>query len=196
MKVRTTTIAVGEASPLQSPGRGEMALAATIISDVLTIVLQLPDVSEEDIAGVQGIPHGLSLLQTAELPVGVLMLALRTGGDSIWPLAAPIAAHADVMRAWAEERPDSNVVLVMLVDSNTNLVRSLRTIGAPMELFNRIQEGIRSCQHFDIPEFVIRASAISPEDVWDKGRRWLRNDQADEFWPDDRRRARSGTFVA
>lgn len=45
MKVRATTIAVGESSPLVSPGPGEMALAATIVSDVLTIVLQFHQTS-------------------------------------------------------------------------------------------------------------------------------------------------------
>ncbi len=181
MKVRATTIAVGQPSPLESPGPGQMALATTIVSDVLTMVLQLPDVSEEDVAGVQGIPHGLALLQTPELPAGMLMLALRTGGGKVWPLAAPIAAHVDVMKAWAEERPDSNGVLVVLVDSNTNLVRALRTIGAPLELFDLIQSGIRSCRFFDPAEFVRRAGEIPPEDVWRKGRRWLRDDELDEF---------------
>ncbi|MFC0698039.1 hypothetical protein [Paraburkholderia humisilvae] len=175
------TIAVGEASPLDSPGRGEMALAATIVHDVLTIVLQLPEVSDEDIADVQGIPHALALLQTPELPVGMLMLALRTGGGSVWPLTAPIAAHVDVMQAWAKERPDSNVVLIMLVDSNTNTVRALRTIGAPMDLFDLIQSGIRSCRRFDPAEFVMRAGGIPFEDVWGKGRRWLRDDETDSF---------------
>ncbi|HDR9758730.1 hypothetical protein BLA13014_03416 [Burkholderia aenigmatica] len=181
MNVRAMTIAVGDASPLESPGPGEMALAATIVSGVLTMVLQLPDVSDEDIAGVQGIPHGLALMQTPDLPVGMLMLVLLTGDDRVWPLAAPIAAHVDVMRAWAEERPDSNVVLVMLVDSNTNKVRALRTIGAPMDLFDLIQTGIRSCRRFDPAEFVLRAGEIPPEDVWGKGRRWLRDDESDEF---------------
>ncbi|MBB4517176.1 hypothetical protein [Paraburkholderia fungorum] len=181
MNVRAMTIAVGQSSPLESPGPGHMALATTIVSDGLTMVLQLPDVSEEDIAGVKGIPHGLALLQTPELPVGVLMLALRTGDGRVWPLAAPIAAHVDVMQKWAEARPDSNVMLVVLVDSNTNLVRALRTIGAPMELFDLIQSGIRSCRVFDPAEFVMRAGEIPPEDVWGKGRRRLRDDESDEF---------------
>ena len=181
MKVRATTIAVGQSSPLESPGPGEMALAATIVSDVLTMVLQLPDVSDEDIAGVQGIPHAIALLQTPDLPVGMLMLALRTGGDKVWPLTAPIVAHVDVMQTWAEERPDSNVMLVVLVDSNTNLVRALRTIGAPMELFDLIKSGIRSCRRIDPAEFVMQAGEIPLEDVWGKGRRWLRDEESDEL---------------
>ena len=50
---------------------------------------------------MQGIPHAIALLQTPDLPVGMLMLALRTGGDKVWPLTAPIVAHVDVMQTWA-----------------------------------------------------------------------------------------------
>ena len=85
------------------------------------------------------------------------------------------------MQTWAEERPDSNVMLVVLVDSNTNLVRALRTIGAPMELFDLIQSGIRSCRRIDPAEFVMQAGEIPLEDVWGKGRRWLRDEESDEF---------------
>lgn len=45
MKVRATTIAVGESSLLESPGRGEMALVATIVRDLRTIVLQFHQTS-------------------------------------------------------------------------------------------------------------------------------------------------------
>jgi hypothetical protein len=176
-----TTIGVGEQSPFSPLGQGQSALAITIASDVLTIVIQLPEVTREDVEAAKAKPLALALLQTAGVPVGVLTLALGVSAEAAWPLTGPIVAAEEVLRVWAALPLESNVVLVVLVDSNTNLVRALRTIGAPMDFLTQVQSGIQSCRQFDLSSFVQEARWLSSEKIWATGLRWIRDDEIDEF---------------
>ncbi|CAE6821842.1 hypothetical protein R70006_06239 [Paraburkholderia domus] len=176
-----SVLAVGQPSPFPSAGVGAMAVAAPIHHGVLTLVVQLPDVSAKDLNAITGDPFALALYQTSANPIGTMMLALKCGGENSWPLKAPILDTSETLLDWATRPQEGNTLLVVLVESTSNTIRALRTVGLPPDFLKLVQDGILSCKTIDPGALMMSSIHLTVDNVWKEGQQWLVDPQANEF---------------
>lgn len=173
-------LSVGEPSPFPGPGRGEGAVTVTLSHEAPLMLVHLPDVTQDDITAIKGYPVGIALRQSTALPTGALLLVLKQGDDKAWPIAAPVLDEEPVLRAWAEIPEANNTMLVVLIDSVTNIVRAQRTIGAPHRLLELVRSGIRRAQKIQPLQGVAEFNRWEPHSIWEHGTRWNLDDN-EEF---------------
>lgn len=177
-----TTLAVGDVSPFPSPGVGAQAIATVIHGGVLTLLVQLPGVLDEDLQAIKGEPVALALHQNAHNPLGTLMVVLRHTGEDMWPLKAPLLDADAVMLDWAAHIDGNNILLLVLVDSRSNTIRALRTVGLPRDFLAQLASGIRaSCPVTDREAIMRYAAPLSVETVWTEGIQWTNDPATDTF---------------
>lgn len=174
-------IGVGQQSPFPSAGIGESAVAVHIASGILTAVVQLPAVSAADVDAIHGGPFGLALHQGEQNPIGQILVLLGESEGSVWPLCAPVLDSATYLLDWVERPADGNSLLIVLVDSLTNSVKALRTVGLPMEFLDMLRHGIMSATEIDREAILKDAARVDHVQVWKKGVRWINDAAVGEF---------------
>lgn len=175
------TISVDQPSPFPSPGAGESAIGIKIVNGIMTGLVQLPDIQDGDIAAINGDPVALALLQSDRNPIGLILVALLSSQTETWPLCAPLLDDMRALRDWAENPPESNIFLIALIDSNTNIVKAIRTLGLPADFFESIRAGILSVDRLDYGDVMLHASENTFETVWTNGKQWLNDSERGEF---------------
>lgn len=177
-------LSVGKQSPFPSPGIGEMGIALSITHGILSLTVQLTDVTTEDIQNTNGPIFGFSIYQSPENKIGLVMLSL--GIKDIWSLAAPLLAAEGALRRWAENPGDTNILVVVLVDSNNNEIKTIRSVGLPYDAFEILANGIKVTENISFGSIMNHASKIDHPTIWQKGIRWKPDDDGEgEGWERD-----------
>lgn len=175
------TIVVGQPSPFSPGPHGEETLAITLSYGIPVALVSLPGITEEDIASVTADPCGVALYQNDSLPGGVLLLLLGDEHSGAWTFLAPILDSESVMRTWASTPPESNVMLIVLIDSITNIVHAQRTVGLPLRLLEMVREGIRRAPAVDFDTALTEFGQLDARSVWQMGTQWRDIDDSEEF---------------
>lgn len=165
-------LTVGEKSPFPRPGFGEMGVSLSIANGIMTLTVQLPKVTEQDLLNINSTLSRLAIYQCPDNQIGNILFCFGDGSD-VWPLSAPLLGAESVLRAWADRPGDTNILLIVLVDSNTNEIKVLRTIGMPSDLFDIVGNGIAVTKAISIGSIMNHASRTDPQMIWERGIRWM-----------------------
>jgi hypothetical protein len=85
-----------------------------------------------------------ALLPTDQFPGGLPMFVFRNGKDSL-VVRAPVFATEEQVKTWAST--DSNVVMFLLIERGSRVLRQIRTVGLPTELRQRLATEWRAVPH-------------------------------------------------
>lgn len=172
------TIAVGARSPFPAAPADQLTVMMSLAHSNPVVVVSLPEVTDEDIVNIKAPPLAVALRRSTRMPAGALLLVLKTNEEAaVWPICVPFLDEAAQMRAWARAKTDSNIVLLVLVDADTQVVRAQRTIGLPPTLLDMVRQGILQAGHIDEQAAVEELAGLSDHEIWTQSTRW--QDQGD-----------------
>lgn len=175
-----TVWSVGEPPPIKAARKGESAILVTFSMGLATMVLNLPDVTEEDREAFVSPLYGVGLYQSPEMPVGAISMLLRTSDTHIWTLAAPILDDMDTLSRWARA-PMERGILMALVDSNTGLVCRQKIFGLPERLLEMVRAAIASEPPMVRGRVMSEFMKLADHERWNSGTQWRDMDDSGQF---------------
>lgn len=167
-----TAVSVGMRSPFPALPADELTVMMSLAHANPVVITSLPDVTGEDIANIKAPPKAVALRRSVRMPAGALLLLLETSEEEVWPISVPFLDDATLMRTWAETATDSNVMLLVLVDARTQLVRAQRTIGLPPRLLEMVRQGIMQAKHIDEREVMAEMARLDDQTMWTQSTCW------------------------
>jgi hypothetical protein len=173
-----TAISVGARSPFPALPADELNVMMSLVHANPVVIASLPDVTDEDIANIKAPPNAVALRRSIRMPAGALLLLLKTSEEEVWPISVPFLDDAALMRSWAETAADSNVILLVLVDARTQIVRAQRTIGLPPRLLEMVRQGILQAKEIDEREVMAEMAGLDDQTIWTQSTCW--QDQGDD----------------
>jgi|GEM_PF-3020895 len=165
-------ISVGEPSPFPPLPPDQLTVAMTLAHPIPIVIVSLPEVTDEDVANIKSPPQAVALRRSAAMPAGALLITLRVNDTQVWPISVPFLDAAPIMRTWAANAAESNDLLIVLVDSDTRIVRAQRTIGLPPRLLEMARQGILRAERIDERAAVEELGRLSDLEVWSQATRW------------------------
>lgn len=172
------TISVGSRSPFPPLPADQLTVIMSLAQSNPVVIVSLPMVTDEDIANIKAPPQAVALRRSVRMPAGALLLVLKTNEEEVWPICVPFLDEAALMRTWARTQTDSNVILLILVDAGTQIVRAQRTIGLPPRLLEMVRQGILQAGSIDECVAIEELAGLDDRDIWAQGTCW--QDQGDE----------------
>ncbi|WP_431798020.1 hypothetical protein SGO26_30085 (plasmid) [Cupriavidus metallidurans] len=176
-------LAVGEQSPFPS-ANGATGIRAEFSEAGIALILQFPDVTAEDVAAVKATILAYSLRQTEANPIGSLTSIVDLAdGVNIRFFSAPIFPSRAFLENWIVS--ESNALMYVLVDSNTNIIHSLRVAGLPDELLNIMKKAGRmittAMSDFDMQTAAKDHWAVGDVERFNQGAKWVYSADEDVF---------------
>ena len=174
------TISVGSPSPFPALPADQLTVMMSLAQSNLVVIVSLPDVTGEDIANIKAPPQAVALRRSATMPAGALLLLLKTNEEEVWPICVPVLDDAALMRSWALAQTDSNIIMLILVDAATGIVRAQRTIGLPPRLLEMVRQGILQAVRIDQGAAMEELAGLNDQDIWTQSTCW--QDQGDDIF--------------
>ena len=174
------TISVGSPSPFPALPANELTVMMSLAQSNPVVIVSLPGVTDEDIANIKAAPQAVALRRSAKMPAGALLLVLKANEEEVWPICVPFLDDAALMRSWARTQTDSNIILLVLVDAATGIVRAQRTIGLPPRLLEMVRQGILQAARIDERAAAEELAGLSDHDIWTQSTCW--QDQGDDVF--------------
>lgn len=174
------TISVGSPSPFPALPADELTVMMSLAQSNPVVIVSLPGVTDEDIANIKSAPQAVALRRSAKMPAGALLLVLKANEKEVWPICVPFLDDEALMRSWARTQTDSNIILLVLVDAETGIVRAQRTIGLPPRLLGMVRQGILQAARIDQRAAVEEIAGLSDHDIWTQSTCW--QDQGDDVF--------------
>jgi len=171
------TIAVGERSPFPAAPADQLTVMMSLAHSNPVVVVSLPEVTDGDIANIKAAPQAVALRRSARMPAGALLLVLKANEEEVWPICVPFLDEAAQMRTWARTQTDSNIMLLVLVDADTQVVRAQRTIEMPLTLLEMVRQGILQASHIDEQAALEELASLNDHEIWTQSTCW--QDQGD-----------------
>jgi len=172
------TVSVGARSPFPALPADQLTVMMSLAQSNPVVIVSLPDVTDEDITNIKAPPQAVALRRSAKMPAGALLLVLKTSEEEVWPICVPFMDDAALMRTWARTQTDSNIILLVLVDAQTQIVRAQRTIGLPPRLLEMVRQGILQAGSIDERAAIEELARLDDRDIWAQATCW--QDQGDE----------------
>lgn len=172
------TVSVGARSPFPALPADQLTVMMSLAQSNPVVIVSLPDVTEEDITNIKAPPQAVALRRSAKMPAGALLLVLKTNEEEVWPISVPFLDEAVLMRSWARTQTDSNIILLVLVDALTQIVRAQRTIGLPPRLLEMVRQGILQAEHIDQRAAMEELAGLDDHTIWTQSTCW--QDHGDE----------------
>lgn len=173
----------GKISPFASPGPGASAIMFCI-DTVFTVIIQIPSPTLEDIAFVSGDINAIGWLRLPEAPIGFLMLVLTDNAGNQWPIYGPITGSSETFQQWGNLQREDNTCLVLMVDSDTNLIASgIRSFGLPNGCLTELRKTCRQHSNTDLHKTVklFDQKDFNAQSIWNEMTKWVYNKELDKF---------------
>ena len=168
----------GNESPFAKPPRGDFF--SMIVTDYigLTYVMHMPDPTEEEIEFVKGHIKGVCWHTSEECPIGALMLLLTNTKGEQWNIVSLISGSIEGLRNWGNRNRDNNACCIVLVDTNTNKIVSIRTFVLPADLIDALGSTMQEHADMDLAMAVKYFNHIESKKqlIWDSGNKWFYDD--------------------
>lgn len=174
------TISVGSPSPFPALPADQLTVMMSLAQSNPVVIVSLPDVTDDDIANIKAPPQAVALRRSAKMPAGALLLVLKTNEEEVWPICVPVLDEAELMRSWARTQTDSNIIVLILIDAATGIVRAQRTIGLPTRLLEMVRQGILQAGRIDQGAAMEELASLSDHEVWRQSTCW--QDQGDDVF--------------
>lgn len=174
------TISVGAPSPFPPLPADQLTVMMSLAQSNPVVIVSMPEVTDEDIANIKAPPQAVALRRSAKMPAGALLLVLKTNEEDVWPICVPFLDDAELMRSWARAPSDSNIILLVLVDAETRIVRAQRTIGLPPRLLEMVRQGILHTARIDEHAAMEELAGLNDHDVWTQSTCW--QDKGDDVF--------------
>jgi hypothetical protein len=171
------TVEIGTRSPFPALPADQLTVMMSLAQSNPVVIVSLPDVTDEDIANIKAPPQAVALRRSVRMPAGALLLVLKTSEEEVWPICVPFLDEAALMRTWARTQTDSNIILLVLVDAHTQIVRAQRTIGLPPRLLEMVRQGIPQAGHIDERAAMEELAGLDDHKIWTQSTCW--QDQGD-----------------
>lgn len=171
------TVSVGARSPFPALPADELTVMMSLAHPAPVVIVSLPEVAIEDISNIKAPPQAVALRRSVAMPAGALLLVLKVGEEEVWPICVPFLDDAATMRAWASAETESNVILLVLVDADTQIVRAQRTIGLPQRLLEMVRHGILKAEQIDEHAAIVELAGLNDRQIWEQSTCW--QDQGD-----------------
>jgi hypothetical protein len=174
------TFSVGSPSPFLGLPTDQLTVMMSLAQSNPMVIVSLPDVTDEDIANIKAPPQAVALRRSAKMPAGALLLVLTTNEEEVWPICVPFLDEAALMRSWARAQTDSNIIVLILVDAASGIVRAQRTIGLPPRLLEMVRQGILQAARIDQHATMEELAGLNDHDIWTQSTCW--QDQGDDVF--------------
>ncbi|MBY0241895.1 MAG: hypothetical protein K2X55_21535 [Burkholderiaceae bacterium] len=174
------TITVGSPSPFPALPADQLTVMMSLTQSNPVVIVSLPEVTDEDIARIKAPAQGVALRRSAKMPAGALLLVLKSNEEEVWPICVPFLDDAALMRSWALTQADSNILLLILVDADTQIVRAQRTIGLPPRLLEMVRQGMLQTAVIDERAAIEELAGLNDRDIWAQSTCW--QDKGDEVF--------------